>query len=104
METRQDKPKIIGGWHRVKNDIKGNPRYVCHFLTLVPDLDKPENWEAHGLQTIPWKYKVAVKRANKIGGRKYHNKSYGGGIVFQSCSLQDTEKAIAEIIEKEANA
>jgi len=104
MKTKLKKAKIVDGWHRVNSDINGNPRYVCHFLTLVPDLDKPENLETHGLETIPWKYKIAVKRANKIGGRKYHNKSYGGGIVFQSYSLPDTEKDIAEIIAKEASA
>lgn len=54
---------------RVKNDINGNPRYVCYWLTMAPTYDQ------------------AIKLANSIGGRKYHNKSYGGGLVFQSYSL-----------------
>ena len=32
-------------------------------------------------------YDAAVKLANSIGGRKYNNKQYGGGLVFQSYSL-----------------
>lgn len=51
---------------RIKNDINGNPRYVIHFLDLNND------------------YENALKIAKKLGGRKFHNKQYGGGIVFQS--------------------
>ena len=54
---------------RVNSDVNGNPRYVCHFLTMAPTYD------------------AAVKLANSIGGRKYNNKQYGGGLVFQSYSL-----------------
>jgi len=54
---------------RVKNDVNGNPRYVCHWLTMASTYDQ------------------AIKLANSIGGRKYHNKSYGGGLVFQSYSV-----------------
>ena len=38
---------------------------------------------------------------NTIGGRKYHNKSYGGGIVFQSYNLQDTADTINKLIKQE---
>ena len=90
-------------WTRIKSDGNGNPRYVVHFLALVPDLDTPEIWDEHGIGTISWKYRQAVKRANKIGGRKFHNKSYGGGIVFQSYELRETEKAIKSVIPKATN-
>ena len=56
---------------RINNDVNGNPRYVCHFLALAST------------------YVDAVKLANSIGGRKYHTKKYGGGVVFQSYSLPD---------------
>ena len=62
---------------RVKNDVNGNPRYVCHFLAL----------DVHGLEsdfTISERYAMACKLANRAGGRKFHNKQYGGGIVFRS--------------------
>lgn len=64
---------------RIDNDINGNPRYVCHFLNIADN------------------YETAVKKANSIGGRKYHTKSYGGGIVFQSYNIEDTAKRIKEI-------
>lgn len=52
---------------RLKNDINGNPRYVC-------------SWCGFGFAS----YDDAIRAANKIGGRKYHNKSFGGGLVFQA--------------------
>ena len=54
---------------RVNSDINGNPRYVCHFLNFIKDDEKAS-------------YEVAIKRANKLGGRKFHNKQYGVGLVF----------------------
>lgn len=65
---------------RIDNDINGNPRYVCHFLNIANN------------------YNEAIKKANTIGGKKYHTKSYGGGIVFQSYNIEDTAKRIKEII------
>jgi len=76
----------IGGFEditftRIKNDIYGNPRYVVHYLEIAKNYDK------------------AVKIANKIGGRKFHNKQYGGGIVFQSYNTADLKKLIRKIRE-----
>ena len=64
---------------RIDNDINGNPRYVCHFLNIADD------------------YNEAIRLAHKIGGRKYHTKKYGGGIVFQSYNIEETAKKIKEI-------
>jgi hypothetical protein len=52
---------------------------------------------AHEGLMSPWKYETAVKRANKIGGRKFHNKQYGSGIAFCTYSLKETEEAIERI-------
>ena len=43
-----------------------------------------EELDRDGEQWIPVsaKYNLALHRARKIGGRKFHNKQYGGGIVF----------------------
>ena len=95
--------RIKHDWTRISSDVNGNPRYVVHFLALVPDLDNPEIWDEHGIGTISWKYRQAVKRANKIGGRKFHNKSYGGGIVFQSYELRATEEAIERVVRESAS-
>jgi len=77
---------------RINNDVNGNPRYVVHFLELLNDEERI---------TIPYnkKYEYALKKAKKIGGRKFSNKQYGGGIVFQSYNLQDTWNAIQRIKE-----
>ena len=82
-------------WTRINNDTNGNPRYVLHFLNLCTRTE---------LDADPWiptgnKYAIAVKRANNIGGKKYHTKSYGGGIVFQSYSLEDTENSILRVLQ-----
>ena len=79
-------------WTQIKNDINGNSRYVCHFFNLVPDLQG---------DSLAGLYDIAVKRANKIGGRKFHNKQYGGGIVFQGCYLHQIEQEIKKLIERE---
>lgn len=80
---------------RINNDTNGNPRYVVHFLALCTR----EEIDASGHEWIPvsTKYSIAVKRANSIGGRKYNARSYGGGIVFQSYSIDETAAAISRI-------
>ena len=89
-------------WTRIKNDISGNPRYVCHFLNLLTD----DELRRSGDEWIPTpqKYAIAVKRANQIGGRKYRCKSYGGGIVFQSYSIDELESAISNLTGRKGGA
>jgi len=65
---------------RINNDTNGNPRYVFHFLELADN------------------YNEALFLAKKIGGKKFHNKQYGGGIVVQSYNLQDECNRINELI------
>ena len=64
---------------RVNNDVNGNPRYVFHFLELAYD------------------YNEALKIAKKIGGKKFHNKQFGGGIVIQSYNLKKDIELINEL-------
>jgi len=80
---------------RIKNDTNGNPRYVCHFLNLNTEAELA----ATGADwiSISDKYSIACKRANKIGGKKYNAKAFGGGIVFQSYSLDSEVSAINDI-------
>ncbi len=78
---------------KIKNDVNGNPRYICHFLSL----------DTHGIDSglsISDRYANAVKLANSIGGRKYHTKNYGGGIVFQSYSLDSLVRDINSVTGK----
>jgi len=83
---------------RVNNDINGNPRYVCHFRDLNTKKDEEIAEQAHSLNYISCLYNAAVRRANKIGGKKYMGKDYGGGIVFQSYNIADTERSILDIV------
>lgn len=73
---------------RITNDVNGNPRYVCHFLNFI------RGEEAGNVMN---KYERAIKLANQIGGRKFHNKQYGGGLVFQSYNLQSTVDEINRV-------
>ena len=72
---------------KVNHDVNGNPRYVCHFLNILNDTE----------QNRKDNYELAIKKAHTLGGRKFHNRQYGGGLVFQSYSLDDTAKRIAEL-------
>jgi len=85
---------------RVNNDTNGNPRYVIHFLNLSKDEDRTSlNAKNPGhLTDVNSLYSIALKRAKKIGGKKFHNKQYGGGIVFQSYNIQATADRINELL------
>ena len=72
---------------RVNNDIYGNPRYVTHFFSLLKEDE----------QTLS-NYNLAVKRANKLGGKKYRGSDFGGGIVFQSYNLDGLRERITETL------
>ena len=88
-------------WTKIKHDVNGNPRYVCHYHAFLTEAELSVSaYDYQGRLITPTKYEIAVKRANKIGGRKFHNKSYGGGIVFQSYNIQDTEKSILDLLAK----
>ena len=63
----------------INNNIDGNSRHVCHFLNFANT------------------YKRALYLAKKIGGKKFHNQQYGGGIVFESDNLEALEKKILQI-------
>lgn len=78
---------------RISSDINGNPRRVVHFLQL----NTPSELDNRDL-SLEAKYHAAVKRANRIGGRRYHNKQYGGGIVFQSYSDSELLNDIQAIV------
>ena len=84
---------------RVKNDINGNPRFVAHFLAFTT----PDDLAGYmGLDKITQKYNLALSRAKALGGRKFHNKQYGGGIVFCTYSLNTLCDEINSLMEKEA--
>ena len=77
-------------FHRLNNDVNGNPRYAVHFIALLTEAELNDYFG----NFVARKYAIAVKRANKIGGRRFHNRQFGGGIVFQSYSIPETIAAI----------
>jgi hypothetical protein len=68
---------------RINNDINGNPRFVVHYLQLADS------------------YERALFLSRQLGGRKFHNKQYGGGIAFQSYNTEYLAERIAQIKEAE---
>jgi hypothetical protein len=76
-------------FYRLDNDVNGNPRYVCHFLNFIK--------QGEACYDIASGYIIALKRSRVLGGRKFHNKQFGGGIVLQSFNLQETAEKIVNI-------
>lgn len=81
-------------WMKVANDYNNNPRYVCHYSDL---LTLPEYQQAITDGTFDEAYDIALKRARKLGGKRYRSNEIGGGIVFQTYSIRDTEKRLKEM-------
>jgi hypothetical protein len=55
----------------VSNDVNGNPRYVLHWIHI------------HNCNS----YIDALNVCHVLGGKKFHNKQFGGGIVFTTYNL-----------------
>ena len=81
-------------WTKIKNDVNGNSRWVCHWLTLEAKPDYK--------LTLSERYAKALKLANRIGGRKYHNKSFGGGIVFQCYGPDEMMPHIQKLLDEQS--
>ncbi len=69
---------------RVKNDVNGNSRHVVHWLGLEPAT--PEGLD------ISARYDRVLRAARTVGGRKFHNRQYGGGVVFQAYACEMPER------------
>lgn len=80
-------PKL--NWTAVNRDSNGNSRSVVHFLECCP-----ESWK----EDKENRYANVCKLMNQIGGRKFHNRQYGGGILFQTSV--DGAEYIEEFIAK----
>jgi hypothetical protein len=82
---------------RISNDRNGNSRRVIHFLDLITDADRAER-ASHKLISTGSLYDFALAKARRIGGKRFHNKQFGGGVVFQSCSDSDLIARIQSIL------
>lgn len=84
-------------FHKVNSDINGNPRYVTHFLNIPVNEFEIAADKEYGFK-IEKQYRAAIKKAKNIGGREYTAKWFGGGIVFQSDSLNDLARSIHSLV------
>lgn len=67
----------------INNDTNGNSRFVVHYLQLSDN------------------YERALFLSRQLGGRKFHNKQFGGGIAFQSYNTEYLAERIAQIKQNE---
>jgi hypothetical protein len=72
---------------KIKHDVNGNPRHVLHFIHISRNYDE------------------ALFICKKLGGKKFHNKQYGGGIVFQEYTgcLDNLCERLNALIQPEIN-
>lgn len=61
-------------------DNNGNRRYVIHFLPIWREISERTGIEVEALSSAD--YRHALNACSVLGGKKYHNRKYGGGIVF----------------------
>lgn len=85
---------------KIKPDVNGNSRRVVHFLELLTE-DEVRFCDKRTPDLSAWPtsylYEKALSKARKIGGKKFHNRQFGGGIVFQSYCDKELETRILSI-------
>lgn len=96
-------------WTQIYNNSNGNLRYVCHFLDLVTEKEREIAEENKRIKQTSWPdlfftttndlYNFALRMAKKIVGKKFHNKKFGGGIVFQTYNIEEIENKINKLLE-----
>lgn len=93
---------------RINNDINGNPRHVIHFLAFITSEESKKVYEdiekgVYGRYVIGSSilYELALKKARKLGGGKFHNKQFGGGIVFSCYDRQEVLQIVFDIVGNE---
>jgi hypothetical protein len=79
---------------RISAGSKGNQRRVIHFLAFITPEDRAER-ASHKLVSTGSLYDFALRKARKLGGRKFHNRQYSGGIVFQADSDDEVYELVA---------
>ena len=83
---------------QINNDSNGNPRYVCyHIEVLTNDEASTLSFWVNSKNGISERYARAINKAKTIGGKKYHTKDFGGGLVFQSYNIKELEEQVKEL-------
>ena len=68
---------------RLNNDANGNPMYCVHYLVLAQYIES-----ALGKGDIFSAYERTLSYARRLGMKKHHVRSYGGGLKFSSFNVQ----------------
>ena len=71
-------PNGIRYW-RINHDVYGNPRYIVHYASISSERDGEGAPNARARVFARF-----LAARNRVGGRRYRGKLFGGGIVFQS--------------------
>jgi len=74
----------------ITSNSNGHPRKVIHFLAITTEKERAT------IDIIPL-YELALKRARKHGGKRYHCRAYGGGIAFVAWNDQDIIDIVNQI-------
>ena len=72
--------------------------YVCHFLKLQTEQERND---FEGIDFVSRHYNAVLKRFKPLGAIKYHNVSYGGGVLFNTDDLCALKVKINKILEEE---
>jgi len=80
----------------VKQSKSGERRFVIHFLGILTQ--KEQDKFKSGVKKASEMYNYAIEKAKPFGGKKYHTKDYGGGIVFKTSSEKETRDIIENIL------
>ena len=81
-ELRLARPIQVEDFMKVNHDSNGNPRYVIHYLAFSKVITDKSNVYTDYAEVLKW--------CSSRGGKKFHTKAFGGGIVFQTYNLLDT--------------
>ena len=90
MKTYKNNKSIVSTQYgdievfKVPSNVNGHPRYVVHFLDMLPlDRKRPP----HSLMS---ELDYNIKLFNSVGLSKYRAKWFGGGLVFTSFNVESS--------------
>lgn len=86
--------------HDFSYDTNGNRRYVVWFGALYSLIaNQIGNPEYAHLQRVDNEYRHVLNALRSIGGKKFHNRKFGGGIVFAGAELSKLGDEIGTAID-----
>lgn len=81
-------------------DTNGNRRYVVHYITIASFIALRIGAPQYAcLDKVECEYRHALAAMARIGGKRFHNRKYGGGISFAGANLATLGAEIEESID-----